>query len=256
MDTAPLGNFVWLDLLSYDASASIAFYMHVMGWTTQPFADNYVMFAGAQGPLGGVATITDPLREQGVPPHWAGFVQVADARKTAAEAQRLGGRIWREPTEYPEIGYLGVIGDPQGAAISLVQPPQLMRLHDAEQPGELTWSELTTTDHQAAFTFYSQLFGWKRVRGFDMGPGGEYLIFGNGGRDLGGMFTKGADRPGPAGWLYYFETDDLDAALSRAVARGGKVLNGPMQVPGGARVAQLADMHGVMFALHEKVRGA
>ncbi|HXU63325.1 MAG TPA: VOC family protein [Polyangia bacterium] len=255
MDTAPLGNFVWLDLLSPDPSASIAFYTDVLGWTTKPFADNYVMFASAQGPLGGVTTITDPLREQGVPPHWAGFVQVSDARRVALEAQRLGGRIWREPTEYPEIGYLGVIADPQGAVINLVQPPQPMRLHDPAGPGELNWSELMTSDHQAAFAFYSQLFGWKQARSFDMGPGGEYLIFGNGGRDLGGMFTKGVDRPGPAGWLYYLETANLDAALARVSRRGGRVLNGPMRVPGGARVAQLADPHGVMFALHENARG-
>ncbi len=254
MGPAIAGSFVWYEIQSPDPGATVAFYTHVMGWNTQPFGGDYTMFASGQGPLGGVALLTEQMRAQGIPPYWAGYVQVTDAAQTAAEAVRLGGRIWREPTDYPEVGRLAVVGDPQGGAISLVQPPQPMAAHDPEKPGEFTWRELITTDPEAAFRFYAQLFGWRRSRDFDMGPMGNYLIYGDGTRDLGGMYAKPADRPGPPGWLYYVETDDLDAALARARARDGRVLNGPMQVPGGARVAQLADPQGAMFALHEIAR--
>jgi predicted enzyme related to lactoylglutathione lyase len=54
----------------------------------------------------------------------------------------------------------------------------------------------------------------------------------------------------PPHWLYYVKVDDLDAALERVKERGGQVLNGPMDVPGGDRVAQCLDPQGAAFALH------
>ena len=55
-------------------------------------------------------------------------------------------------------------------------------------------------------------------------------------------------------WLYYFLVEDLDAALNRVRELGGQVVNGPMDVPDGDRVAQCIDPQGGMFALH--VRGS
>jgi predicted enzyme related to lactoylglutathione lyase len=37
---------------------------------------------------------------------------------------------------------------------------------------------------------------------------------------------------------------------------GARVLNGPMQVPGGARIVQLMDPQGAAFSLHERARAA
>jgi predicted enzyme related to lactoylglutathione lyase len=42
---------------------------------------------------------------------------------------------------------------------------------------------------------------------------------------------------------------DLDGALERAKTRGARVLNGPMEVPGGKRIVQLLDPQGAAFAL-------
>jgi uncharacterized protein len=39
-------------------------------------------------------------------------------------------------------------------------------------------------------------------------------------------------------------TDDLEAAIERAKAKGARVLNGPMEVPGGQRIVQLMDPRG------------
>ena len=55
----------------------------------------------------------------------------------------------------------------------------------------------------------------------------------------------------PPTWLFYTETPDLDAAITRAVAKGAAVMNGPMDVPGGGRIAQLKDQQGATFALHQ-----
>ena len=54
----------------------------------------------------------------------------------------------------------------------------------------------------------------------------------------------------PPMWLYYTEVSDLDAAIARSTKNGAKIMNGPMDVPGGGRMAQLMDPQGAGFALH------
>jgi predicted enzyme related to lactoylglutathione lyase len=48
----------------------------------------------------------------------------------------------------------------------------------------------------------------------------------------------------------YISVVNIDAAVDQVGALGGQVLNGPMEVPGGDRVAQCVDPQGVPFALH------
>jgi predicted enzyme related to lactoylglutathione lyase len=62
------------------------------------------------------------------------------------------------------------------------------------------------------------------------------------------MMTKPAEFPAPA-WLYYFQVTGIDAAKQRVEAGGGKVLNGPMEVPGGGWIVQAQDPQGAMFAV-------
>ena len=43
MRSAALGDFVWVDPISPDPAAAIAFQTDVMGWKTQPFGDDYTI---------------------------------------------------------------------------------------------------------------------------------------------------------------------------------------------------------------------
>jgi predicted enzyme related to lactoylglutathione lyase len=108
-----------------------------------------------------------------------------------------------------------------------------------------------TSDSAAAFKFYSELFGWKSFQEIDMGPVGMYRIYGVGEQQLGGMMTAPKGVPMPPAWIYYAETRDLDAAVGRATKKGAKLMHGPVDVPGGGRIAQLADPQGAFFALHQ-----
>jgi predicted enzyme related to lactoylglutathione lyase len=125
-----------------------------------------------------------------------------------------------------------------------------MQLDDPAMDGEFCWNELLTSDSAAAFRFHSELFGWKVLQDMDMGPMGTYRIYGVGEKRLGGMMTIPKGAPMPSMWVYYVSTDDLDAAIGRATRKGGKVMNGPMDVPGG-RIVQLTDAQGAGFALHQ-----
>jgi predicted enzyme related to lactoylglutathione lyase len=252
MTDSNTGSLVWYELLTTDPKAALAFYTEVIGWKTQPWENDYTMWVGSQGPLGGAAQLPEQVKQMGVPPYWNANVHVADVDKTVARVRELGGRVYVEPIDVPKIGRLAVIGDPQGASIAIVKLNEPMAPHDTSKHGEFCWHELITTDQNAAFAFYNEIFGWERMLDHDMGPMGIYLIFGRNGQQLGGIFNKPKSLPIPPTFLYYIQVDDLDAALSRAKNLGAKVINGPMEVPGGARIVQLTDPQGAAFALHEK----
>ena len=80
-------------------------------------------------------------------------------------------------------------------------------------------------------------------------PVGKYLIYGLGGVPFGGMF-KMTGGPPPRFWLYA-RVDDVDKRAKQAQELGGKVMNGPMDVPGGDRIVQITDPQGAVFALHQ-----
>ena len=92
------------------------------------------------------------------------------------------------------------------------------------------------------------MFGWEKSTGHDMGPMGIYQLFAYDGADRGGIMTMPAQAPAPA-WSYVFGVDSVAAASERLRAGGGTVINGPMQVPGGAWVVQARDPDGAAFSL-------
>lgn len=243
------GAILWYELLSTDPKGSLAFYPEVVGWRTEAWpGHDYTMFAGSQGPLGGVTRLPEQAQKLGAPTYWQANIEVADVDATVEKVKQLGGQIYVVET-VPTVGRFAVIADPQGAVVSVFTPERAMAPRDLAKAGEFSWHELYTTDHEAAFAFYSAIAGWERLGSFDMGPMGQYLLWGIGGRQLGGMMTKPASMPQPPGWLYYITAPDLDAALARARQRGARVVNGPMEVPGGQRVVQLIDPQGGAFAL-------
>jgi predicted enzyme related to lactoylglutathione lyase len=81
---------------------------------------------------------------------------------------------------------------------------------------------------------------------------GKYHIFGRS-LDLGGMMNKSAEMAQiPPHWGLYFKVPDVKAAAERVKAGGGKVLMGPMEVPGGGWIVNCVDPQGAHFSLHHK----
>jgi predicted enzyme related to lactoylglutathione lyase len=207
------------------------------------------MFTAGGIPIGGVMQM--PATLQGMPPHWIAYVGTPDVDATVREAEARGGQVHKAPMDIPEVGRFAVITDPQGATIAVFTPASEAPEAPGVPPrGHFSWHELVTTDHRAALEFYSALFGWEKISEFDMGPMGMYVLYGRNGQQLGGMFDKPADMPAPPHWLYYAHVDSADAAAARVKAAGGQVLHGPMDVPGGDRVAQCLDPQGGTFAVH------
>src|SRR6185295_20227567 len=102
---------------------------------------------------------------------------------------------------------------------------------------------------EGAWKFYEALFGWEKTSAMDMGEMGTYQMFGRGGGIPNGGIMK--PPPGaPAAWMPYAMVKDAKAAAATATANGGKIVNGPMEVPGGDWIAQGLDPQGAMFAVH------
>ncbi len=178
-----------------------------------------------------------------------------DTDATAKQARALGGQVLSPPMDIPTVGRWAVLSDPQGAMFAAFTSVGDAPGHDgAPGPGEFSWHELATTDADAAFDFYQQLFGWEKTDAMDMGPDGMYQMYGRNGLTVGGMFRKPAQMPGPPSWLHYALVDDVHARVETVKQLNGQVLNGPMEVPGGDWIAQLMDPQGAMFAIHSKAK--
>lgn len=247
------GKFVWYELMTSDVPAAQAFYGSVLGWTAKDSGMpgmTYILFHAGENGVGGLMSVPEDATKMGMKPCWMGYVAVDDVDASAAEVKTMGGVVHREPAEIPGVGRFAVVGDPQGAGIMLFKgtTPPTVPPPAPGTPGTGGWHELHTTDNKAAFDFYSKLFGWTRGEAMDMGPMGTYQIFKQDDQMLGGMVNKQPQMPMPF-WLYYFNIKGIDAAAERIKTGGGKVLNGPMEVPGGAWIIQCSDPQGAMFAL-------
>jgi predicted enzyme related to lactoylglutathione lyase len=252
------GQFVWHELMTTDTKAASAFYPKVTGWRTQPWDKDpsYTLWLSAKGPFGGVRTLPDAARAQG--PAWLAYIGTPDVDATLQNAQRLGARVSMGATDLPETGRMAVLADPQGAAFALFSAASGSQAGSGSGGGapDFSWHELTTSDVAGALRFYAELFGWQELAKHDMGPMGTYHLVGPAGAPQPsiGMYQSPADKPMPTRWLCYVHVTDVDKAANAAKGNGGKVTNGPMEVPGGTWIAHCTDPQGAAFAVHADKR--
>lgn len=261
----PRGRFVWYELMTTDPEAAQEFYREIVGWSTAPFEDAkvpYTMWMNGERPVGGVMELSEEARKAGAPPQWLAYIATPAVDETAEKVTELGGKVLKGPETTASVGRWVILQDPQGAVFaaykSATEPDGGDDRPGAGQSkvGEFSWHELATTDHEAALDFYSELFGWEKTESMDMGEAGMYQMYGQRGQTYGGIYNKTADMPGPPAWLFYATVPSADKAAEKIKASGGQVLNGPMEVPGGDRVAQCLDPQGAAFAVHAAAVGA
>ena len=251
------GRFVWYDLMTPDPEAAQAFYTKLIGWETEPWdgPTPYTMWKSKEHSLGGVMTLPDEAKSAGAPPHWLAYIQTPDLDGTIVATEENQGKVLTPAQDIPNVGRFAVLADPQGAVFAAFTPLAEGPPAVQPEPGQVSWHELNTTDHENAWGFYETLFGWQKTDAMDMGPEvGTYQMYtygsGNPEMPVGGMFNKPSEVPGPPFWLYYICVEDCDKSVEDVQALGGQVMSGPMEVPGGDRVAQCMDPQGATFALH------
>ena len=250
-----LGRPLWYELMTTDMKAAEQFYGTVVGWKTAPFdgaGQPYTALSRRDDvPVGGIMAKPDDVK---APPFWAMYVGVPKLEDAAAHIKTLGGREHTPVISIPNVGRLQLMADPQGAVFYIYEPA------GADQPpettaevGEASWHELMTTDAPAAMKFYEEVFGWRPSQAMDMGPMGMYQMFDRPHGAIGGMMNKPPEMASvPPNWQIYFRVPDVHAAAAAITANGGKILNGPMEVPDGDWIVNAMDPQGAAFGLHAK----
>jgi len=241
------GRFVWQDLMTADVDQAKGFYSELFGWTVKEGDRNYSMFMVGDVGVGGAM----PLQQKDMPPHWTGYVSVADVAGTTAQAKELGATVCVPPTKISEeVGEFSVLMDPQGAAFCAYQhplPKPAIPPSDLK-PGMVCWSELWTTDPAAASKFYGELFGWN-ANAEDFGPevGTYYLQKVDDCDHAGIMKTMGEGMP--PYWCPYFFVNEVDEDLERASGLGANVIVQAKDIPNVGRFGIIADPEGAVLAL-------
>ena len=112
------GWFSWNELVTTDVEGATAFYSSRLGWTTSAFSPEYSLFKKDGREVGGLMKTPQP----GMPAQWVAYITVEDVDATAAQAEKLGGKVVLTPMDIPKVGRIAVILDPQQATIGIFKP--------------------------------------------------------------------------------------------------------------------------------------
>jgi predicted enzyme related to lactoylglutathione lyase len=123
-----------------------------------------------------------------------------------------------------------------------------MPKRDEAPLGAPCWVDLMTSDPDAAYAFYGQLFGWSVV---DPGPDyGGYVNFHHHGVPVAGCMRNGPEMGGmPDVWSIYLATKDAAATVDAAAASGAQVIVQAMPVLELGSMAMVTDAGGAAIGM-------
>ena len=248
------GDFIWYELLTNDAAASEAFYEGVLGWRIVDSGHtemDYRIINAQENAVGGLMPINHEMDQNGARPTWLGYIAVDDVDAAVADIGVMGGRVLMPAMDIAMVGRIAMVADPQGAPFYVMRPmgggKSLAFSEDFPRPGHCAWNELHTPDQPGSWTFYSGLFGWKQDGEMDLGPMGPYQLIRHGGMIGAMMSTDPVNHA--AAWHQYFRVVDIDAAKADIERLGGRVVQGPDEIPGGDYSMNCIDPQGAAFGL-------
>ena len=120
-------------------------------------------------------------------------------------------------------------------------------------PGSFSWTDLTTTDPDAAKTFYGQLFGWQ-AQDIPVGDDMVYSIMQIDGKStaaIGPQPQQQRDAGVPPSWNSYVTVESADAALDKAKQLGATVHAPAFDVMDAGRMGVVQDPQGAFFEVWE-----
>jgi predicted enzyme related to lactoylglutathione lyase len=255
------GGYIWYELITPDPDAAARFYGAVVGWRIVGHSDpaaggmDYRMIERSDGGnAGGVLKLTAEMQQGGARPCWLGYLHVEDVDAAVAAITADGGQV-RMPATSIEVGRIAMVTDPQGAPFYVMKPVPPAGKEDMASDvfapmdaQHVRWNELSTSDPEAAITFYRRHFGWTQEGEMDMGAMGKYSFIQHDGVGIGAVMRKPEQVPVSL-WTYYVGVDDIDASVRAIEAGGGRVVHGPMEIPGGEFSLNGIDPQGAHFGL-------
>ena len=243
-----VGKVVWHDLLTHDLSGVKRFYGELFGWQFQEDTENetYTAISHNGRVIGGVV-YTKPGANAPNRSQWVSYLSVSDVDRAVQQVKEAGGVVHTGPLDFPDRGRIAVVSDPQGALIALVRstngdPP------DRDPPlNQWMWTELWTTDVQAAGEFYNELVGYE----FDSRELYEettYHLFQRDGKPRAGVIEIKWEGI-PPNWLTYVRVEDPAAIAARVESLGGHVFLEPDDNIRNGDVAIIVDPSGAAITV-------
>lgn len=257
------GSFIWYELMTRDPDAAAKFYGAVVGWEISgPSApmpngvDYRTIMRGDGGSAGGVLRLSQDMLEHGAQPGWFGYLHVAEVDAALQAMVADGAKVLMPKMELP-VGTIAMVADPMGTPFYVMapipppgKPGAKSDVFDVKASQHIRWNELGSPDLARARTFYAKHFHFQFNDAMPMGPLGDYCFIDHDGVRLGAIMQKPAESPGPIGtWLFYFGVSSVTEAQHAITTHGGKVLQGPHEVPGGDWIIVAADPTGVTFGV-------
>ena len=257
-----MGSFIWYELMTDDADRAAAFYGALIGWNIEGGAADQVGASGYRhirrsdrGNQGGILPLSADMKAGGARPGWLPYLNVAKLDATLDAIGGDGGRVLRPPTHVEGAGTFAMVADPQGVPVYVMTPQPPAGRPDAvsdvfsrTELQRVSWNELSSPDLAGAKAFYARHFGFEFKESMPMGPMGDYCFIDHGGQRLGAIMQR-QDADQPAAWLLFFRVPSVTAARDVIETHGGRVLRGPMEVPGGEWVVYGTDPDGARFGL-------
>ncbi len=251
------GSFIWYELMTKDPAAAKAFYDDVVGWDIDaeapPGPMEYRMIKVADGMVGGVMTLSTDMVAGGGRAMWIGYFGADDVDRTVEGIKADGGEVHLPPFDVPNVGRIAMVTDPQGVPFYVMRgaSDENSTAYQRMGVGHVAWNELLTADDAAALAFYGKHFNIEKAgEPMSMGDMGDYTFISNGDSKGDAVGAVMRAPPGaPKQWNFYFRVPDIEVAKAKIEARGGKILQGPMEVPGGEMVISALDPEGVSFGL-------
>ncbi len=255
------GSFIWYELMTRDTTAAARFYGAVVGWAIadhfeQPGSElDYRMIGRSDGGYnGGMLALTADMMEHGARPAWLGYLHVADLDAAVQAIEADGGRVLMTRRDLP-VGAIAMVADPMGTRFYVMtpipppgKPDAKSEVFDVSAAQHVRWNELASPDQLRAKRFYAKHFGFEFKESMPMGAMGNYDFIDHGGVRLGAIMQKPQENANAA-WLFYFGVPSITAAKAAIEAGGGKVTNGPHQVPGGDWILMAVDPQGAAFGV-------
>jgi len=264
--TYPPGVTCWVAAEEPDAEEASRFYGGLFGWTftnVMPPGDPVYLMAALDGSdVGAIATGTGGTGK------WTTFVAVDNADDAAAQIELAGGTVVAGPRDAGSDGRTATVLDPQGAEFRLWQAKDHPGAQAVNRPGSWNFSDLHSTDLDAAQRFYTDVFGWYYL---DFGQSVESMIATTGygdylaatsdpqiyerqaGAPEGFANVIGALEPAAAGqpahWRVKFSVENRAQSMQLAEKLGGTVLGTDDQM--WADLADIRDPQGAEFTISE-----
>lgn len=150
---------------------------------------------------------------------------------------------------------------PALASLALISPHLAAQAGDqaaSSDAGNIWWAELRTRLPKQSVDFYAAVLGWtsKIVAQDDTTrppAAGEqnYTVLSTHDGEVAGVEEIEPEDSAETkpGWLMYVQVDDIDDAIRKVTANGGKVIEPPVEVPGTGRMAEIEDPEGNRLGL-------